>query len=738
MNGNARHWWLGTTAIVHRELLSLFVTPLAYVVATLFLLEQGWNFALLVRILNDPLAAPGPVMQFYFGGSFFIFWLPVTFLCAAISMRLIAEERKQGTLEALLTTALRPSQIVVGKFVGALMFYVALWLPTAIFYVLLRSAAVTPELGPVLSGYLGTFCVGATFLAIGLLASAVARSQLGAAVATFVVCSMMVMAGLLVDQVDTDVAKQALTFTSLLTMMQELAQGIVDTRWLWLHAAVTTWLLCAAGVAIDPRRTRERVVQLALLATALAHVVVLVGRHASRDDWTEGRVYTLSERAVTVLRELRKPVDVTVLVPTTIGGGRINPVAGELEEVLARMGKITPNLRVRVLDPDRERQEAQRLILDYGLGGRDLADGVVLIRAGQGSSLARAHVVPSELVTLASGPDVAATGPRVKEFRGEEVLLGKFIAVSERVHTTVCYTQGHGEPDFTSLEPFAGHARLRELLEQQYFSVRAADLAGVDGLSGCDVLMVAGPTGKLPAEHVATIEGWAAAGGDILLLTGAVILRGDAGLAPHGLEPLAARYGIHFGERIVLDPHATPGASVLFAFTLIDGWGDHPAVRSLLGRPVSFVFARELLLSGDAVALVSAGDDAWAEADVAGLTEGAALTRDEAVDRMGPIPIAASAERQGSRMIVIASDQMALNANLREDVVYDHARDLIVNAVAWLSHRESAFGVRPRPREHVKLVLLPEQLRRMTLVCLLGLPGFAVGLGTLVLWRRRR
>jgi ABC-type transport system involved in multi-copper enzyme maturation permease subunit len=95
------------------------VTPLAYLVGTLFLLNQGWNFALLLRVLNDPLAAPGPVMQFYFGGSFFIFWLPVIFICAALSMRLIAEERRQGTLEALLTAPLSPSQITVGKFVGA-------------------------------------------------------------------------------------------------------------------------------------------------------------------------------------------------------------------------------------------------------------------------------------------------------------------------------------------------------------------------------------------------------------------------------------------------------------------------------------------------------------------------------------------------------------------------------------------------------------------------------------------
>ncbi|HFE46161.1 MAG TPA: hypothetical protein ENJ18_11820, partial [Nannocystis exedens] len=157
----------GTYAVTHRELLSLFVTPLAYLVGTLFLLNQGWNFSLLLNFLNDPLAAPGPVMQFYFGGSFFIFWLPVIFICSSLSMRLIAEELRQGTLEALLTAPLSPSQIILGKFAGAYGFFLALWVPTGVFYVLLRGASVSPEIGPILSGYLGVLLVGATFISLG-------------------------------------------------------------------------------------------------------------------------------------------------------------------------------------------------------------------------------------------------------------------------------------------------------------------------------------------------------------------------------------------------------------------------------------------------------------------------------------------------------------------------------------------------------------------------------------------
>jgi ABC-2 type transport system permease protein len=732
----------GIGALAHRELLSLFVTPVAYVVGTLFLLLQGWNFALLLRVLNDPLAAPGPVMQFYFGGSFFIFWLPVLFLCAALSMRLVAEERKQGTLEALMTAPLRPVQVVLGKFAGALSFYVLLWLPTSVFYVLLRGARVAPDLGPIASGYLGTFMVGASFVAVGLLASALSKSQLGAAVSTFVTCTILLLAGLLVDQVDSAPLAMLIERTSLLSMMQELAQGIVDGRWVWMHLGIVATALFAAVVAIDPRRDLQRWIQLGLFALVAVHVTWFGFRHAERRDWTAGRVYSLSDRAREILSSLEERVDVRVVVPSTIGAGRPNPLAQELREVLTRMTAASPKLRVRFIDPDRDRQEAEQLVADWGLGGRDLADGVVLVRAGQGANLRKHHLWPNDLVVYATGADVQATGPRVKEFRGEEALLGAFVRVSDPVDLSVCVTQGHGEPRIDNLEPFAGYAHLRDLLVNAHIDVRVAALDGSAELGECDVLLVAGPSGLLPRKHVEAIERYAEAGGDLLVLSGAVIVPGATELAQHGLEPLLSRYGVRLGNRVVLDPHEMPGAAPLLAFTIDDGWGEHRSVRSLVGRAISFILVREILLQpaeeSRAEILVEVGEQAWAEADIAGLRAGEPPVFDDAEDRRGPIPVAVAAERGGSRMVVVASDQFALNAYLRDDVAYDHGRDLVLNAIGWLTDRDVLLGIRPREREHVKLVLMPEQLQRMTLVCLIGLPGFGIALGLLVLWRRRR
>ena len=136
--------------------------------------------------------------------------------------------------------------------------------------------------------------------------------------------------------------------------------------------------------------------------------------------------------------------------------------------------------------------------------------------------------------------------------------------------------------------------------------------------------------------------------------------------------------------------------------------------------------------------LVSVGETAWAEADLVGIRSGEEAVFDEMTDRKGPIPLAVAAEQGGAKLVVIGSAHFALNAFLREDIAYDHGRDLLLNAIGWLTDRDALLGIRPREREHVKLVLLPEQLERMTLLCLLGLPGFGLALGLWVLWRRRR
>ena len=86
-------------------------------------------------------------LDFFFGGTLF-FWLAMLFVGPVLTMRLLSEERRTGTLEMLLTAPITESQVVIGKFLGAFLFYVFLWLPTLV-YVALLARQLPLDWGPV-------------------------------------------------------------------------------------------------------------------------------------------------------------------------------------------------------------------------------------------------------------------------------------------------------------------------------------------------------------------------------------------------------------------------------------------------------------------------------------------------------------------------------------------------------------------------------------------------------------
>ena len=122
-------------AITRRELIAFFSSPLAYVVITAFLIMQGLVFSLIVSYLNQPGEAAMTPLSLFFGGQIF-FWFYL-FVIPLITMRLVAEERRSGTIEVLLTAPVTEAQVILGKFLASWLFYLVMWLPTVVYVALL-------------------------------------------------------------------------------------------------------------------------------------------------------------------------------------------------------------------------------------------------------------------------------------------------------------------------------------------------------------------------------------------------------------------------------------------------------------------------------------------------------------------------------------------------------------------------------------------------------------------------
>lgn len=217
------------TAILRRELVAYFSSPLAYIVLTAFLLMQGYIFYLIVSILNDPRTPSMTPLELFFGGSIF-FWLFLLFVVPVITMRLVAEERRSGTIEVLLTSPVTEGQVIAGKFLAALVFYIVLWAPTALYAVILRQYSAV-DLGPVVSGYLGVLLIGFLFLAVGTFTSTLTDNQLIAAILAFAALIGLFSLGLVEHlMLSTSWLKDALGYMNLWSHMDDYAKGIVDTR----------------------------------------------------------------------------------------------------------------------------------------------------------------------------------------------------------------------------------------------------------------------------------------------------------------------------------------------------------------------------------------------------------------------------------------------------------------------------------------------------------------------------
>jgi ABC-2 type transport system permease protein len=207
-----------------------------------------------MSFLAQPSAPPGAVMQYFFGGTI-LFWIALLGVTAAATMRLISEERRAGTLEPLLTAPVTATEVVLGKYVAALGFFAALWIPTLLYLAILRGYAdARPEWGPIAAGYLGTLLEGGAFLAVGLLASAMTKNQLVAFILAFVLAWVLLLLGVLETLVTSESLKALFRHVNLFRQMDDFGKGIVDTRHVALLLSITGFALFATVKVIEVRR----------------------------------------------------------------------------------------------------------------------------------------------------------------------------------------------------------------------------------------------------------------------------------------------------------------------------------------------------------------------------------------------------------------------------------------------------------------------------------------------------
>ena len=243
--------------LLSHEIRMLLVSPATYVAATLFLSFMGLIFT---KILEEYSATPQETSpaDVYFQ----LFWLPVCVMVPLLTMKCLAEERRVGTLETLLTTPVTTTEVVVAKFGAAYFLYSALWACTIGFFYLLKKFSGDARFldsGPLLGGFLFIAVSGLFFVAIGVFASSLTSNQSVAGILGCVMLAMLILGGhalsdsTWIEQGVLRPAKAIVEYTHVFAHRDDFTRGVIDSRHVLFYVSGTTLALIFSILSVETK-----------------------------------------------------------------------------------------------------------------------------------------------------------------------------------------------------------------------------------------------------------------------------------------------------------------------------------------------------------------------------------------------------------------------------------------------------------------------------------------------------
>ncbi|MBS1875775.1 MAG: ABC transporter permease subunit [Acidobacteria bacterium] len=248
--------------ICKKELNSYFVSPIAYGLMAFFALVAGFFFysatAIFVqRSMESQMMGRGfpmSVNEWVIRPVLSNVSVIGLFLIPMITMRLFAEEKRTGTYELLATSPIRDYEIIVGKWVAALIMYACI-LAVSLLDILVLFAYGKPDWKPMLVGYLGLLLQGGCLLAVGTFISNTTRSQIVAGVGTFAICLLLWVLDW-VSAFETAAWAKVVSYLSVLTHFEPFSKGVIDTKDVIFYVSMIFLGLFLTARAMESQRWR--------------------------------------------------------------------------------------------------------------------------------------------------------------------------------------------------------------------------------------------------------------------------------------------------------------------------------------------------------------------------------------------------------------------------------------------------------------------------------------------------
>lgn len=341
--------------VFNREFAAYFNAPIAYIFIIVFLAVNSGLF----------------MTSFFLAGTAdmrgFFALLPITLIIfiPAITMRLWAEDAREGTIALLQSFPMKPGQLVLGKFFASFMFYLLTLAGTLVIPIMIAFLG-NPDPGPIIGGYFGAALLGAFYLSIGLFVSSLFKDQIVAFILSMVGCFVFYMLGtdyisIMLDGWIGGLGSFLMSVVGTANHFSSIERGVLDIRDIIYFASYTVLFLWLNAVVVEQvmrRLADKRFIINAVVGLAVLMMLNLVASdmHLGRFDLTEGKIYTVSPAAKNILKKLKEaPVTIRYYVsPKDKMPAAMKSIEQEVTDMLREFEVVSNRIKYEVVDPTSE------------------------------------------------------------------------------------------------------------------------------------------------------------------------------------------------------------------------------------------------------------------------------------------------------------------------------------------------------------------------------------------------
>ena len=634
-------------SLFKKELASFFSSLTGYLTIVVFLVLTGlmlWVFKSDFNILDYGYA--GMDGLFIIGPFLYLFLIP------AITMRMIAEEKRNGTMELLLTKPISEMTLIWAKFLAGLVLVAISLLPTLVGYfsvVALGDPVGNVDSGSVAGSYLGLLLLGAAFVAIGIFASSLTNNQIVAFILAALMCAFMHLGFEAICRMGfLGSAELVVRQLGMSYHYDSISRGVVDSRDVIYFASVTALFMMATRMVLQSRKWHgwrkkkdlRRGHWIELTAGILIVVFVnVIGYYVfGRLDLTSERRYTLSKSTKALLKKIDEPLLYRVYLEGDLPSD-FKRLQNETKEMLNQFRAYNKNVQYEFVNPNSFEDPKERQVFYQKLAQKGIQPTQIQVSTATGYTqqvlIPAADVIyrgeETSIQLLQSQKYVDQVQLLNNSIQSLEYVLSNAIrALSRGKRPTVAFLRGHGELELPNLSDMIGSL-------WEYYTLDTARMDGnINSLTArslnpsdstysfrnkYDLIIVAKPTRSFSDQDLYILDQYVMYGGKLLWLVDPLDADMDslehAGQAvatrlPLNLDEMLFTYGVRINPDLVMDIRCRPvpmkvgmvgeHAQIQFQpwmyFPEIVPLSPHPIVRNLDLIKTDFVSSMDLIDNG--------------------------------------------------------------------------------------------------------------------------------------------